>query len=140
MEVGLVSCVKSKRDDPALPQELYTSDYFTKMRIYAEGHHDTWYILSARHGLLIPDAEPIEPYNETLRDATKAEKRTWAQRVVEQMKDEHLLEQGNVLVVHAGKDYHEELIPLLKDTNVTVEIPTEGLRIGEKKAWYNKHT
>ncbi|AQL42089.1 hypothetical protein BV210_04885 [Halorientalis sp. IM1011] len=27
-EIGLVSCVKSKRDEPAVPKELYTSAYF----------------------------------------------------------------------------------------------------------------
>lgn len=65
-EIGLVSCVKSKRDEPAKPRELYTSAYFEKMRAYAEQEHDEWWILSAKHGLLDPDGSPIDPYNETL--------------------------------------------------------------------------
>lgn len=66
-EIGLVSCVKSKQDEPAPPADLYTSDYFEKMRGYAEKHHDEWYILSAKHDLLEPDGDPIAPYDETLR-------------------------------------------------------------------------
>ena len=65
-EVGLVSCVKTKRPEPTVPKDLYTSDYFRKMRQYAEQEHDDWWILSAKHGLLDPDGEPIEPYVETL--------------------------------------------------------------------------
>jgi hypothetical protein len=44
-QIGLVSCVKTKRDEPATPKDLYTSDYFEKMRAYAEQHHGEWWIL-----------------------------------------------------------------------------------------------
>jgi len=138
-EIGLVSCVKSKHDEPAPPAELYTSDYFEKMREYAEGHHDEWYILSAKHGLLEPDGDPIAPYDETLRNFSKAEQREWAQRVSEQMDDAGLLDGNVALVVHAGKDYYEELLPLVEGSTERVEIPTEGLAIGKTKAWYKEH-
>lgn len=61
----------------------------------------------------------------------------WAERVAEQVEQEGLLSDDVTLVLHAGKDYYEELLPLIKDS-VSVEIPTEGLGIGERKAWYNK--
>lgn len=80
-EVGLVSCVKTKREEPATPKNLYTSDYFQKMRTYAETHHDDWWILSAKHGLLAPNGPPIEPYDETLTTASKPHHRIWAQQV-----------------------------------------------------------
>lgn len=48
--------------------------------------------------------------------------------------DEGLLADGTTLVFHAGKDYYEELLPLIEDTKITVQIPTEGLRIGKTKA------
>lgn len=35
-------------------------------------------------------------------------------------------------------DYYEELLPLLNETSLTVEIPVEGLSIGERMAWYNE--
>ncbi|MFA1609876.1 DUF6884 domain-containing protein [Halobellus rubicundus] len=137
-EIGLVSCVKTKRDEPAMPKELYTSDYFEKMHFYAEQYHDDWWILSAKHGLLDPDGEPIEPYDETLSGARVATKREWAERVAGQLDEEGLLSDDVTLVLHAGKDYYEELLPLIEDRGVSVEIPTEGLRIGKTKAWYKE--
>lgn len=107
------------------------------MRAYCEENHDRWYVLSAKHGLLEPDREPIEPYNETLRDATVDEKREWAEGVFGELQTQELLDEDTTLVVHAGKDYYGELLPLLEDTDVTIEIPTEGLGLGEKMAWYN---
>ena len=138
-EIGLVSCIKTKREEPATPKDLYTSDYFQKMRAYAETHHDEWWILSAKHGLLAPDGPPIEPYDETLTTASKAQQRTWAQQVASQLADKGLLTDGTTLVFHAGRDYYEELLPLIENRNVTIQIPTEGLRIGKKKAWYKNH-
>lgn len=137
-EIGLVSCVKTKRDEPATPKDLYTSDYFEKMRAYGERYHDDWWILSAKHGLLDPDGEPIEPYNKTLSGARVATKREWAEQVAEQLDGQELLSENVTLVFHAGKDYYEELLPHIKDRTVSVEIPTESLYIGEKKAWYKE--
>lgn len=137
-EIGLVSCVKTKRDEPATPKNLYSSDYFEKMRSYAEQYHDDWWILSAKHGLLDPDGEPIEPYDETLTGARVEKKREWSEKVAKQLDDERLLTEETTFVLHAGKDYYEELLPLIEDSGVTIEIPTEGLYIGEKKAWYKE--
>jgi hypothetical protein len=137
-EIGLVSCVKTKRDEPATPKNLYTSSYYEKMRSYAEQYHDDWWILSAKHGLLDPDGEPIEPYNETLSGARVAEKREWADRVAEELDEKGLLSDGVTLVFHAGKDYYEELLPYIDSTGASIEIPTEGLSIGEKQAWYKE--
>lgn len=138
-EIGLVSCVDTKREGPAPPRELYISDYFRKMRSYAEEQHDDWWILSARHGLLEPEGEPIEPYNETLKDAGIEERQEWAERVHGQMQDHGLLEGGAIFVVHAGEDYYGELQPLLEQHDgVSVELPTKGLRFGETISWYKE--
>jgi hypothetical protein len=48
------------------------------MRSYAKQYHDDWWILSAKHGLLDPYREPIEPYDETLSGARVMRKREWA--------------------------------------------------------------
>jgi len=137
-EIGLVSCVKTKRDEPTVPKDLYTSDYFKKMRTYAEQYHDDWWILSAKHGLLDPDGEPIEPYDQTLSGAKVSERREWSKQIAEQVDEEDLLSDGITLILHVGKDYYEELSPLIRDSGANVEIPTEGLYIGEKKAWYKE--
>jgi hypothetical protein len=138
MEIGLVSCVKTKQDEPATPKNLYTSSYFGKMRAYAERYHDDWWILSAKHGLLYPDSDPIEPYDETLSGAQAARKREWAEKVAKQLDTEGLLSEDVTLVFHAGKDYYDELLPLIEDSGVSIEIPTEGLGIGETQAWYKE--
>lgn len=138
-EIGLVSCVKSKRETPAVPKDLYTSAYFQKMRSYAEREHDDWWILSAKHGLLDPDGEPIEPYDETLTGASVARRREWARRVFAQLDQAGLLDESTHLVLHAGKSYYGELLPLLEESNVDeISIPTEGLQIGKTLAWYNE--
>ncbi|WP_181685974.1 DUF6884 domain-containing protein [Halorhabdus salina] len=139
-EIGLVSCVKSKRDESTVPKDLYTSAYFEKMRSYAEQHHDGWYILSAKHGLIEPDGDPIEPYERTLANASIEEKREWADNVFNELDERGVLTDGVRLVIHAGRDYYGELLPRLEDTDVTVEIPTEGMRIGEKLSWYNERS
>jgi hypothetical protein len=138
MEVGLVSCTKSKREKAAKPKDLYLeSAFFRKARQYVEANHDAWYILSAKHHLLDPDGESIEPYDETLSGAPIDTKREWAETVFEQLREEGLLGDGNRLVFHAGRDYHEELTPLLSETSTEFSVPTDGLQFGETLAWYN---
>ena len=137
-QIGLVSCTKSKRDKPALPRDLYDpSALFRKARSYCEQHHDTWYILSAKHGLLEPETSEIAPYDETLTDATVDERRTWAAQVEEQLSEAGVLSDETELVIHAGKAYYEYLLPLVKPKVQAIQIPTQGLAIGETLAWYN---
>jgi len=57
--------------------------------------------------------------------------------VFEQLRTEGLLADGNRLVFHAGRDYHEELTPLLSETSVEFTVPTDGLQFGETLSWYN---
>lgn len=140
MEIGLISCTKSKREGAAKPADLYMeSAFFRKAREYAESNHDVWYILSAKHHLLDPAGPPIESYDETLSGAPVDKKRKWSRTVHNELQEEGLLDDGNRLVVHAGRDYYDELLPLLDGAEVEVEIPTDGLRYGETLAWYNEH-
>jgi len=137
LEVGLVACTKSKRTVPSIPKKLYmASDLFQKRRRYCEIYHHIWYILSAKHHLLEPDGPEIEPYNETLKKARKEIKVKWSEIVFKQLKEMNLLHYN--LIIHAGKDYYEYLIPLLKNAGVTFSIPTAHLGIGEQKAWYKE--
>jgi hypothetical protein len=139
MEIGLVSCTKAKADSASTPRELYEpSALFRKARIYAEKNHDEWYVLSAKCHVLDPDGPIIEPYDRTLNNASVEERQKWSQNVLEQLRERDLLAEGSTLVIHAGKSYYEELLPLLDDESVDVEIPTEGLRMGETLSWYNE--
>lgn len=139
MDIGLVSCTKSKREQAAKPADLYMeSAFFRKAREYVEANHHSWYILSAKHHLLDPGGPPIEPYDETLSGASVDTKREWSQTVYDQLQQEGLLADGNRLVFHAGRDYYDELLPLLDDTPVQTETPTDGLQFGETLSWYNE--
>lgn len=140
MEIGLVSCTKSKREESTAPRDLYDpSAYFRKARSYAETHHGDWYILSAKHGLLDPDGPAIDPYDETLTQAPVGQRREWAAQVLSQLDETGLLTSQTTFVIHAGKAYYEELLPLLMEHPVDIEIPTEGLMFGGTLAWYNAH-
>lgn len=137
MEIGLVSCTKSKKNKASKPKELYIeSQLFRKKRKYVEDQHDNWYILSAKHGLLDPDGEPIEPYDETLSGAKKARKEKWAEKVFKQMDEEGILE--HELVFHCGKDYSEFLIQKFEKREIHYNKPTKGLGLGEKLKWYKE--
>jgi hypothetical protein len=91
-----------------------------KARQFVEANHDAWYILSVKHHLLDPDGDPIEPYDETLSGVSVDTKREWAETVFEQLRAEGLLDDWNRFIFHAGRDYHEELTPLLSETSVEI--------------------
>ncbi|WP_226480386.1 DUF6884 domain-containing protein [Natrinema amylolyticum] len=138
-EIGLVSCTKTKLEQPAPPGKLYSpSTLFSKAQQYCEQNHDDWYILSAKHHLLEPDGPPIKPYDETLTGARVGRKREWAKEAFDQLESAGLLESDTTLVFHAGKAYYEELLPMLEETEVTTRFPVEGLMIGERLGWYNE--
>jgi hypothetical protein len=65
MRLALVSCVKRKASGPRPAKDLYVSPLFRALRTYAETSSDTWYILSAEHGLLHPETV-VAPYERTL--------------------------------------------------------------------------
>lgn len=138
MQIGLANCTKSKRQQASRPAELYMeSPLFRKIRAYCEMNHDRWYILSAKHHLLAPDGPVIDPYDETLSGTAVNQKRAWARETFEQLSARGLLGDDTQLVIHAGRDYYDELLPLLEETRVSIQIPTKGLRMGETLAWYN---
>jgi hypothetical protein len=135
MEIGLVSCSASKRDTPSQPKGLYMeSALFRKARRYCEQHHDEWYVLSAKHGLLDPDGPQIESYDESLTNAGVAVKREWGAHVANQLRERGLL--SETLVFHAGKDYYEPVLEVPEEPKH--DVPTEGLRQGEKLHWHNE--
>ena len=54
--VYLVSCVSGKKRGRLPAQDLYESAWFKKARAYVEARGACWFILSAEHGLLHPEA------------------------------------------------------------------------------------
>lgn len=135
MNIYLVSCVSQKRSIAVPARDLYTSPLFSKSRAYVERTGETWFILSAKHGLLHPD-ETVEPYDLTLKRMPKAERRLWADKVAQQFMPH--LEGIKTVSFLAGKDYYEFLVPLLRRKDVAISIPMEGLGIGRRLDWLTK--
>lgn len=133
-DLCLVSCVKTKLPDRAPARELYVSPWFRKARAVIEAAGWSWYILSAKYGLVDPDTV-IEPYEKTLNAMRKNEPIEWSRRVMRAL-DPHLADVGSV-VIFAGKKYREFLVPVLRKRGITVHIPMEGLGSGEQLARLN---
>lgn len=103
MRVGLIACSAGKLDRPAPAAELYTGPVFTLARewITARTELGAWAILSAKHGLVMPD-QVVEPYDVALASLSADEKRAWAARTREQLVERF---PGAVFMVLAGADY-----------------------------------
>ncbi len=130
MATALVACSKRKLSHPAPARDLYQGTLFRLSRYYVERRYDTWYILSARHGLVRP-GRVLSPYDVYLGNFSADERRRWAEDVLES------LEQRGELTprcwwVLAGLHYRRHLVPHLPGE---VVIPLEGMSLGEQLAW-----
>ena len=122
----LVSCCGQKLSTKAKAEDLYQSELFRKSKEWALKNGEGWAILSAKHGLVLPDAQ-IEPYDLTLNDMPQAERNQWSEKVWKQLcayRDRHL-------VVLAGNKYCEWITP-----DFSTERPLAGLGIGQQLAWF----
>lgn len=140
MRIGLVGCVKQKRDTPAPARDLYTSPLFRGARAYVDATCDDWWVLSAEHGLIDPD-RPLAPYDRTLATAGRRERERWAAMVLTQIDAEiGAVLDGATVEVHAGMAYHAHgLTAGLAIRGATVELPLDGLSLGHRLRWYAQH-
>lgn len=130
MRVALVGCVKSKLANAAPAREFYNSALFRYAVQYAEANADKWYVLSAKHGL-IPPSEIVTPYDETLKSASRAQQRAWAERVQKQLVK--AIPRGAEVIVLAGDSYRRDLVPFLQNRRgCKVNVPLQGKRFGEQ--------
>ncbi|MGH7878403.1 MAG: DUF6884 domain-containing protein [Candidatus Binataceae bacterium] len=133
--VFLVSCVSEKHARPMPARELYCSPWFQKARAFVERQAGEWLILSAKYGLVEPD-QVIEPYNETLNEKTIEERREWSKKVVQELRPH--CPAGTSVAFLAGEKYREFLAPTLSELGCRVEVPMEGLGIGEQLRWLSE--
>jgi hypothetical protein len=82
--VGLVGCVKSKLTHPAPAADLYVSPLFRGRRAFVDRSCGRWFILSALYGVARPDVVLV-PYGAIFNDASRAERRTWAERGLQRL-------------------------------------------------------
>ena len=134
--VFLVSCVSRKKNVPLAAKELYDSAWFQKARMYVESTGSPWFILSAKYGVVDPEAV-IEPYDETLNTMSVHQRREWSKKVLSELRKH--LQSTDKVVIFAGIKYREFLLRELRSLYSSVEVPMEGLRIGEQLSWLGKH-
>lgn len=132
VRIALVACVKSKRRSPAPARDLYVSPLFRAARRYAETRADRWYVLSAKHHLVPPD-EVLAPYELTLKATRAPERAAWADQVERELAD--VLPANARVTMLAGARYREHLTGFLEGRGVPVDVPLEGLKLGEQLRW-----
>ncbi|UUW88643.1 DUF6884 domain-containing protein [Pimelobacter simplex] len=137
-DVVLVGCVKTKLDHGAPAKDLYVSDYFAKMRNYAEASGRPWFILSAEHGLISPE-EWLEPYERYLPDTSREYRTAWGEKVAEQL-EQAVGSLADLLVdIHAGATYVESVEAALAPRGAQVLDQLRGLSFGRRLSWYLQH-
>jgi len=135
--IYLISCVKRKQKTRCKAKDIYISDLFSKAKEYVQQRNASWYILSAKHGVLDPETE-IDPYDETLNNMSKWSRKKWADEVIRVL-FVMLLQPGDTVVMLAGNNYREFLLPAMEHMGVKVEIPMKGLKIGEQLSWLKRN-
>lgn len=135
--IALVSCVATKRPGKHAARDLYVSAWFKKVRQHVERAGLTWYILSAKYGLVVPDQE-IEAYEMTLNNMCLQDRRAWAHDVIGQIAEQ--LPDHDRIVLFAGARYREFLEPLLAAQGAKVQVPMDGLTQGRQLNWLDTHS
>ena len=110
MRVALIGCSATKLSNKAQAKNLYQGNLFQLSRAWVERRvsptHNPlftgWGILSAKHGLVMPD-DRIEPYDLAMNELTRIEQKAWSKRVIEQLANRWGL--GAIYTVLAGADY-----------------------------------
>ncbi|GBE10261.1 hypothetical protein BMS3Abin12_00823 [bacterium BMS3Abin12] len=130
--IGLISCASKKRSSAAQAKDLYVSALFAKSREFVEQRCDSWFILSAKYGLVEP-IDVIEPYEKTLNTKPRRERDEWADRVWALLHQR--LTPGDHVTILAGERYRESLVPLMTEYGCHVDVPMQGLGIGRQLQW-----
>ena len=130
--VALVSCVSRKLESEAQAKDLYVSPWFRLARQWVEKNDLPWWILSAKHGLVHPNSI-LEPYDDVLSRSPRQDRKRWASRVLADLVP--ALGVGTEVVLLAGKHYRVDLVPALDAHGMFVQVPMEGLGIGQQLAW-----
>ena len=128
MKICLVSCGKAKKAFSTPAKDLYTSSRFLKSRYIAEKYFDSWFILSAKHGLLLPE-KIISPYNITLNSFSVTQNKKWSKEVFIALQKK--LEAKTNITILAGKNYYHYLVPLLVQNDFNINLPLKGKGMGK---------
>jgi hypothetical protein len=132
---ALISCSKSKGGHRDLARNMYVSSLYSKSVMVAEGWGIPFSILSAKYGLLSPD-DIIEPYDLTLKGASKQFKFDWAKKVDGQIRAS--ANRHKCLIVLAGDDYYAPLIEAGAESPLSFLAPMRGISLGNRLVFLNQ--
>lgn len=132
---ALISCSKSKGGHRDLARNMYVSSLYRKSVMAAQAWGLSFSILSAKYGLLDPD-QVIEPYELTLKGASKEFKSEWACKVDAQIRVS--IDTKKHLIVLAGDDYYAPLIEAGMKSPLNFLAPMRGLSLGNRLAFLNQ--
>ena len=134
--IVLLGCVKTKCSSPAPAADLYTSPLWRVRRRYAEASGATWFILSAKHGL-VPPSEMLAPYEMALGQRSARERRNWGAEIVADLEAEVGDLRGITVEIHAGSPYRDAVLEPLEERGGALLNPLAELGIGQQLAWYH---
>jgi hypothetical protein len=81
----------------------------------------------------------VDPYDKTLKDVWRPERRRWSTTVLADLEGRLSPLGQHAFEIHAGSDYRDwGLVVGLRRAGGTVEVPTEGLGVGQQLAFYTK--
>lgn len=136
--LALVSCTKSKLPTASPAAELYSaSQAFRLAYEFARRHADDIVILSAKYGAVRSD-EVLAPYEETLKGAPRARKREWARATHAKLRTMSEYQKASNVLWLAGRDYYDELLPLIERDGKRSELPLARMPQGKQRQWLQR--
>jgi hypothetical protein len=135
--VVLVACAATKARKACRAEDLYQSQLFRKSKAWANANGDAWFILSARH-LVVEPERILAPYEESLTKKSARRRRLWA-TLVSDLLLLQFVKPGDTVVFLAGRLYRDGVQDRLEEAGLRIEVPMEGLRIGEQLAWLSSN-
>lgn len=121
-DVFVIGCSVSKRSEASLAEDLYTSSRFRLCREVSR-NADSWYVLSAKYGLLEPKTE-IDPYDISLSNLQKNDCQQWAKRVVTQIVEK--ISKDSTITFLCDADYSSEISKELVGLGFSTRLPFDN--------------
>lgn len=136
--LALLSCTKSKLRTASPAAELYSaSPAFRLAYEFARRHADDIVILSAKYGAVRPD-KVLAPYEETLKGAPRARKCAWAGATHATLRGMSEYQKAINVLWLAGRDYYDELLPLIDGDGKQSELPLARMPQGKQHQWLRR--
>ena len=112
---------------PTPARDAYVGSPFKVNREYALRFANTWVVLSAKYGFLLPDDVVLGPYNVTFKRPSTHPIEVEAMR---RQVPARGLDRYDVVVGLGGKTYRSIVEDIFASTGVTLHFPFAGMKLG----------